>query len=251
MTKRHNSYVIYDGPSQIDGNRVVAIVTCVIRPSKNPKVGAMLPVYILTANMDPVTAIHSGADRSICGDCDLRGRIVDGRNVERPCYVLVWQDPLSVWRGWERGSCGDISDDMDAVSRLGSDRSIRLGAYGDPCAVPLLVWRAFLSESTMHTAYSHQWRDKRFTAYRDICMASVSSAVDLYAARNRGWRTYRVRSDNDQVVRGESICPASAETNYATTCEQCGSCAGLTKNHRDKVIIVHGAGAKHRRENHV
>jgi len=245
MNKRHNSYVIYDGPSQIDGKRILAIVTCVRRPSKNAKVGAMLPVYILTADIDPVAAIHSGADRSICGDCDLRGRIVDGRNVERPCYVLVWQDPQSVWHGWQRGSCADISGDPEAVRDLGSDRSIRLGAYGDPCAIPLPVWRAFLSESTMHTAYSHQWRDKRFQAYRDICMASVSSSVDLRAARARGWRTYRVRSDSDPMHLGESVCPASIEADYSSTCERCGSCAGLTKMHRDKVIIVHGAGAKH------
>jgi hypothetical protein len=205
----------------------------------------MLPVYILMADMDPVTAIHIGADRSICGDCDLRGRIVNGRNVDRPCYVLVWQDPLSVWRAWERGSCADISGDLVAVRSLGSDRSIRLGAYGDPCAVPLSVWRALLIDSTMHTAYAHQWRDKRFAEYRDICMASVSSTAEMFSARALGWRTYRVRNEIDPVVRGESVCPASMEADYATTCERCGSCAGLTKIHRDKVIIAHGASAKH------
>ena len=81
-------------------------------------------------------------------------------------------------------------------------------------------------------------------------MASVSSTAEMFSARALGWRTYRVRSESDPVLRGESVCPASAETNYATTCERCGSCAGLTKNHRDKVIIVHGAGAKYRSEDH-
>lgn len=35
---------------------------------------------------------------------------------------------------------------------------VRLGTYGDPAAVPTVVWQTVLAQSAMHTGYTHQWR---------------------------------------------------------------------------------------------
>ena len=78
--------VRYRGPSLIDGGPIVAIATF---GSSNQKTGDVPQVWILREDEPPVRAAKTGADHSVCGDCPLRGRIVDGRNVERGCYVVL------------------------------------------------------------------------------------------------------------------------------------------------------------------
>ena len=66
-------YTIYDGPSMLDGQRIVVIVTG-IKGSRNTKTGNMVQTYILRPDMHPLEAVRTGADVSICGDCPARGK---------------------------------------------------------------------------------------------------------------------------------------------------------------------------------
>ena len=54
--------IIYNGPSAIDGAPIVCVVT---RDTKNRKTGDMWQAWVLRADMDPLTAIRTGADASI------------------------------------------------------------------------------------------------------------------------------------------------------------------------------------------
>lgn len=65
-------FVVYDGPSAIDGERIVVIV-CALERSRNAKTGHMVQTYILRADMHPIEAVRTGADVSICGGCKHRG----------------------------------------------------------------------------------------------------------------------------------------------------------------------------------
>lgn len=127
------SAVIYEGPSRIDGAPIVAIVCKMQSAGKaNRKTGDMVQTYILRADVDPVAAVKTGADVSVCGDCAHRGAwdADQGRMVGRTCYVNLGQGALSVFRAYKRGAYPAITP--LAASRIIAGRMVRLGTYGDP-----------------------------------------------------------------------------------------------------------------------
>ena len=80
-TRKPTGFIAYRGPSLIDGSPIVVVV--VTAKSSNRKTGSMVQTYILRADQNPVAAVKSGADVSICGDCKHRGDKGQGRS----CYV--------------------------------------------------------------------------------------------------------------------------------------------------------------------
>ncbi len=225
--------VLFRGRSRINGAPIVAIAT---DSSTNRKTGSMIQTWILRADVDPITAVQTGADASICGGCIHRGTTNNGRG--RTCYVKHWQRPMQVWKTWRAGRYLG-----QAVTTAG--RKIRLGSYGDPAAVPSRVWSRLLRDCAGWTGYTHQWTHAKHAAYQRWLMASVDSPVERTAARESGWRAFRVRSSADPLLAHETICPASAEGRHKTTCERCGLCDGTgAGDHstavRDVAIIAHG-----------
>jgi hypothetical protein len=117
---------------------------------------------------------------------------------------------------------------------------VRLGAYGDPAAVPSRVWDKILSVAGGWTGYTHQWRgcDPRLMRY---VMASCETAEDVATARRAGYRTFRVLLPGEPLLHGEFACPASAEAGKRRTCETCGACDGAKQgSNASPAIIVHG-----------
>ncbi len=211
--------VLYRGPSLIDGDPIVAIASW---RSTNSKTGDIPQVWILREDMPPMRAIRSGADRSICGDCPLRGRVVDDRNVGRACYVVVHQAPTSVWLAYRRGVYRDVG--RAQLGRLFTGAFVRLGAYGDPAAVPPEVWRAVLARARGWTAYTHQWREG--FSLQGFAMASCETDDDARDATALGYRTFRVTPHGAARLPGHASCPASAEQGRRLTCLECGACNG-------------------------
>lgn len=119
---------------------------------------------------------------------------------------------------------------------------LRFGAYGDPVAVPLTMWKRIISALRIQqwVGYTHQWKDPKFQSYQQYLMASCDSESDREEAKSKGWRTFRVRSATGAVMLGEFICPASPEGGVRTNCQFCVLCNGLTTRAKDPVIIAHG-----------
>ena len=233
--------VLYRGPSMFDGQPIVAIATF---NSNNRKTGDMVQTWILRADLHPVAALQSHADDSICGDCVHRG---DALLRGRSCYVNVGQAPAAVWQGDQRRIYPDFTPEIGARYLVG--RTIRLGAYGDPAAVPGSVWRdLFLAaKTTRWTGYTHQWR--RRPDLRDLCMASCDSIAEAAEAIADGWRPFVVLSGSaaDALPMRTIPCPASAQ-NPRTTCDRCALCAGSSsRTARAPAITIeaHGSGAVH------
>jgi len=59
--------VAYRAPSYSDGPPIVAVLTGVGRPSRNPKTGPMVQLWIMRSDVEPHVAVKSGADASVCG----------------------------------------------------------------------------------------------------------------------------------------------------------------------------------------
>ncbi len=239
---RKNGYIIYRGPSMLDGEPIVVIATGFADSSDNRKTGSLIQTWILREDVDPLAATHTGEDSSICGACPHRGVIIDGKNEGRSCYVKVWQAPLNVWKAYKRG----IYPEME-VAELGwlfYGRAVRFGAYGDPAAVPLNIIDMIGMAAEFTTGYTHQWREVD-TGYAKWLMASADNAADRFMARAFGYRTFRVRAANEELGNKEIMCPASKEAGHKTTCAECKACGGTNaKANVDIAIMAHGEPLK-------
>lgn len=232
-----SGWVLWRGPSLLGGAPIAVIATT---KSENAKTGNMVQTYILRSDVTPLSALKSGADSAICGNCKLRPANGGG------CYVNVFQAPQGVYRKLERGGY-PLTADIPAVAR---GRLVRLGSYGDPAAVPAHVWKQLVSQAAGHTGYTHQWNNpelpaEQMVALRSLCMASVDSEAERLSAAKQGWRTFRVRSPGEPVQLGEFVCPASDEADNARSCSACKACDGASPGTRkaSPVIIVHGPRA--------
>ena len=158
-----NGYVVWRGPSLVDGAPLVCIVTGTENPTSNVKTGDMLQMWIMREDIPPHEAVKSGEDVSVCGDCVF----ASGNG----CYVTVFQAPLAVWRAYHAGAYDSPPLDLGVVSR---GRKIRFGAYGDPALVPYEVLSDLARTSTGWTGYTHMW-NRVAPWYRYLLMASVES----------------------------------------------------------------------------
>lgn len=255
---KRNGVIIWRGASLIDGAPIVVILVGIRDNSTNTKTGEMLQTYILREDIDPLTAIHTGADESICGDCPHRGTIAPIEdtppwhtsarrlglltgNVGRTCYVPVWRNVLSVYKALQRGTYGTDAVSRGQISGICADRVVRIGSYGDPYAVPMWVWDAVTARALRWTGYTHQWRRPEAAPLRSIVMASADSGQDAIDAIEAGWRYFRVQMDGADPVEGlpEFSCPASKEMGEKTTCFACSLCSGGWSGAKNVVIKQH------------
>lgn len=240
--------VFYRGPSLLTGAAIVGALSGLEGGSMNPKTGPMVQAWILCADQAPMDAKRANVDDAVCGDCKLRGR--DG--VNSGCYVSPWLGPFNVYKQVQAGRYHEAT--WPELHALLEGRHVRLGAYGDPAAIPFEVWQQMLVTAAGHVAYTHAWRrcDPRFKA---IAMASVDDENEFHSAHLAGWRTFRVRLKSDPLLASkkpgsrarnvasvplEFVCPASDESAHRTTCQACQLCRGTSSPARSVAILAHG-----------
>jgi hypothetical protein len=229
--------VLYEGPSLLDNKPVVVVATGLQKGSGNTKTGSLIQTWILLKNMTPTEGVSKDKDYSICGDCKHREWDT--------CYVNVAQGPYSVYGAYKRDRYTKAT--TDAHYDVFNDRLVRLGAYGDPAAVPTDIWAKICKRTKGHTGYTHQWKtcDQKLKNY---CMASVDTEKEFKQARKKNWRTFRVRTAEQPLLDKEFVCPASKEEGYRLKCEDCLACDGGKYNGKGTVaIVVHGISYKGKR----
>ena len=249
------------------------IVCIATGKSSNEKTGDEEQTWILYKHEPPNIAIDTGKDSIICGDCKHRGivlslddatiysdmlttpkkkallkRIEDKRakglnsiNIDRECYVLVFQAPLAVYKCWKKGGYPTLTP-KQAQKRL-AYKKVRLGSYGDPVHVPLEVWTTILKFTLGTTGYTHQWKNLEYIGYSKYLMASVDTSEEMFQANVLGYRTFRVRKKNEEVQPNEVGCLSDRNargTKKLVSCVDCMMCSGLTsKVTKDISIIQH------------
>lgn len=230
--KKPAGFIIYRGASLLDGAPIVVVA---LTNSSNVKTGNMVQTYILVDNgRSPVDNARDLLDASICGDCKHR------RGLGGACYVNLGQGARAVAAAIV---AGNYPADILAAQSAATGRMVRLGTYGDPAAVPANIWRTLLANAAGNTGYTHQWQTGKAGAdIMALCMASADNAAERDAAKALGYRTFRVRAENEAMAAGEFICPASEEAGRKKLCGECGACdGGLNTRRADPVIIVHGS----------
>ena len=244
-----NGLVVYQGPSQIDGQPIIVIVTGLNGgKSRNPKTGDMVQTWIMLADTAPHLAVKTGEDISICDGCPQRGTIEktlkgELKNRNRICYVIVHNAPLSVWNSWKRGIYPTATA-KEASKRL-KGLGLRIGSYGDPGAVPVSIWRDLVQGAAYWVGYTHRWR--ALPELAPYCMASCDSMDDRAHAKLLGFRCFRVTTEDvfQAKDKREVICPSSEEAGRKAKCDRCKACSGTSgKAKADIVIQVHGSKGK-------
>lgn len=230
--------IVWEGPSQLTGAPIFVVASA---QNGNRKIGHMLQLWILTGDVSPIEAVKVGADDAICGDCRLRGAGPGQHDGGRSCYVEWWRAPENIHQA--RHKAARLTP--QAFAALVDGLQLRIGAYGDPAAVPLAVWMPMLTTAAGWTAYTHQWRRPFAQPYRAFCMASVDSPAEQLEAARRGWRTFRVRVTADDALRSDEItCPASDEGGHRAVCARCELCRGQARPSKHIAIIAHGSRMK-------
>lgn len=223
----------------------MAILTGIAHSSANSKTGAMLQLWILRQNTDPVTANRRGLDDAICGECPHRGQAHAGPSGYahgRSCYVLLANAPLAIWRKYQRGEYTRATP--GAIAHATTGRAVRLGAYGDPAALPRHVLDSLVRHASGWTGYTHQWRQG--FALGDLVMASTESDRDTAAAAKLGYRAFQILPGDRPRPAGFMHCPASSERGHKRTCATCGACSGSGHGPTAHVqIVAHGPARSH------
>ena len=228
---------IWRGKSEIDGRPIVAVLTGLQSPSSNRKTGDVLQLWIFPQGQSPSAAVRSGLDSAVCGDCRHRPSLGGS------CYVRTSDAPRAVWASWDRGRYPVV--DAEILRTIADGAMIRLGAWGDPAALPLSSVLPWIGSAGRVVGYTHQWNQPYALPWRALCMASVDSAEERIRARSAGWRTFRIRPRGGSVETGETVCP------YETTglqCAACMACDGSSRPRaRDVVVEGHGSAGKIKR----
>ncbi|MDA0660791.1 MAG: hypothetical protein O3C60_18455 [Planctomycetota bacterium] len=228
--------IIYRGPSMLGNGNVVCVAT--LRTS-NRKTGDMVQTWILPDDgLSPLRAVQAELNAQACGSCPLQGYWNGRKLVDRVCYVNLGQAPDAVWRGLQRGIYPVYNRQTHEHLLLG--RKIRLGAYGDPAALPYNLLRYLCDISSGWTGYTHQafWIDpQRAEFLASILMVSCHNSAQRIEALRRGWRPFTtIRADEERPT--ESVeCPAYT---HGVSCARCGLCKGLASNARPVYVIAHG-----------
>jgi len=240
----NRSFIIYEGPSLIDGSPIVAIAQV---KTGNRKTGDMVQTWILRSDIDPITASRTGADTAICGDCPHKGKPSDkatGWAIDRTCYVNLLFAPLGVYKAYKRGAY-DTAKGHGAIAAIGKGRGVRLGSYGDPAAVASYIWDSLTSQAEFVTAYTHD----PVNPMPHKIMTSADNAAQAESAWDKGERTFRVVSDLAQLIKGkEVLCPASDEAGNRATCASCKLCGGNSIKAKSVAIVAHGASKRKAKE---
>ena len=244
MASNNATFVIYSGPSLIDSAPIIVLAQS---NSTNRKTGDMVQTYVIRSDIDPITASRTGADRSICGDCIHRGKPSNkatGQAIDRTCYVTLAHGPLGKYKAFKRGAYPQAFG-HDKIRAIGLGRMVRIGTYGDPCAVPSYVWTSLIDAAQGWTAYTHG----AINPMPDKIMTSADSLAQAESAWNRGERTFRVIKALSDVVKGrEVVCPASEEAGKRATCDTCKLCAGSSVKGKSVAIVAHGINKRKARD---
>jgi hypothetical protein len=218
------SLVVYRGPSAYAPRTIIRAALVPAADSANRKTGAMAQLHILHDTIPPQVAQRTGADAAVCGTCPLRPALSGG------CYVVTCQGPLSVFKATVARPVAGAA----RIAALLQGSTLRLGAYGDPAALPPhTVQHLAALVHGRATGYTHGWRMRPDLA--PYCMASTETPADAAAAHAAGWRTFRARAPGAPVLPSEIDCPSPR-----VTCAACRLCSGNTLRARSISIEVHG-----------
>ena len=112
----------YQGPSAINGRPIISVFAGMVIPSANVKTGPVIQQFILSDEGVAPHQINSEQSEAICGSCPLQPSKSGG------CYVTRFRSSYQVFK--------QLSKYPEFKATRLRGRVMRLGADGDPTAIP-------------------------------------------------------------------------------------------------------------------
>lgn len=226
--KKTAGVILYKGLSALDKSREIVVIATLA--SNNRKTGNMIQVWILSADSHPVQLSADKLDDLICGNCSHR------QSLGGACYVNIGQAPAAVFKAYRRNLYPIY--DPSTHAHLFKGRKVRLGAYGDPAAMPFEIAAHVVGLTNGHTAYTHQQKHAGFDPrFLSLCMISADTPKQAAAAHAIGAKTFRIAVDITDKFDNEIECLSDST---GTSCHDCGICKGSSAP-VNIVIAVHGS----------
>ena len=230
--KYKETLVLYKGISLLDDETpIMLVMSGFTKDSANTKTGPLVQLYILPIHESPKDTYYSGS-KSVCGNCKY--------NDNNGCYVR-WSNLGSVWKSAKNQSVIPMTLSREFLEGL----RVRVGAAGDPAAIPSSVWSQLLSSCENYTGYTHQWSTPIFQDLSKFFVASVDNARENEKARALGWSTFFV-TDNEKEAKEQGVrCLASTDKKDShglpMTCSTCMLCNGKSTKQKTITEVLHGA----------
>ena len=230
--KYKETLVLYKGISQLDNETpIMVVMSGFTKDSNNTKTGPLVQLYILPVHETPKDIYFSGS-KAVCGDCKYNGN--------NGCYVR-WSNLGSIWKSAKNQAAIPMTLSKEFLRGL----RVRVGAAGDPAAVPSSVWSELLSTCENFTGYTHQWNKPEFKDLQGLFLASVDNATENLKAHVVGWSTFFVTDSEEQAKKEGTRCLASAgktdSHGLPTTCASCMLCNGKSRKQKTITEVLHGA----------
>lgn len=230
VLKYKGSLVLYKGISLLDNETpIMVVMSCYDKDSQNDKTGPLVQLYILPVNILPHDAYKSGS-LSVCGDCKYNGN--------NGCYVR-WSHLRGIWNSAKSQPVIPTQHAKEFIKGL----RVRVGAAGDPSAVPFSFWSDLLSSCENFTGYTHQWNKPEFASLSRLFVASTDSPKETREANEKGWSTFEVVDQEDPSEKS-ILCLATDETKSKDglpfSCASCMGCNGKGKQ-KNWYVPLHGA----------
>ena len=221
--KSANGVILYEGPSIFDGSPIVQIATGLRKPTLNRKVRNAIQVWTIPSTEHPLDAIRRDSAYAVCRDCAISDL----------CYVN--RATLGVIYGaYQRGAYPKVP--VHRIPELLPPFMVwRLGAYGNPSAVPYPKVMGKLAKlGVQWLSYEHAWSHVT-QSHRAVSMASCETLDQAIGAASRGWRSYTVVPLGEtkkaiKVLKRAGVkaiaCPYDASNPATITCDVCRLCDG-------------------------
>lgn len=242
--KSFSALKIWEGPSAFDGEPIMVLLSNYATNTGNEKIGKeFAQVWILPmpkknylgklVDILPREAYEKKSP-TVCGTCSHLGQ---------GCYV-VWSRLKALY------DCGKVQKPLldryggrALLRKLIAGQYIRLGAAGDPLAMPLEIAKLLTDGAKRFTGYTHAWYNLEIPnhdEWQGLVMASVDSEKERKAAKYLGWRTFRtIKGD---LMLGDKEIQCLADSPAKKSCATCGLCNGKAdpRIKKDIAINVHG-----------
>lgn len=216
---------------------VIHVIQC--KPSENTKIG-IFSLVIQTYHISEEQLSDFSNDQLNCLDCPYSYNMNEGKS--GGCYTHKGLQGVGIKSMVRRLSKLNI-DPFDSTSFNSYIQKIakfpiqlcRLGAYGEPCLLPLNVIEALIKTSKTHTGYTHQWNKEEYKDYSKYLMASTHNSFETSIANDMGFRAFESNKVKEKTV---AICPASKEfKGNKKTCVECAACCGTVSSKKSNIFI--------------
>ena len=193
--------LVYRGPSTMPGlSKKTPVIGAVSFYCSNLKVGDEFQTWHFNAKVHPIEARRGHtSDACVCGEgANACPFVAAPGDTVGACYP-AGRTLNGIWSSIQRGNYPELAE-LAAELRLPVEATlavvgsvpdgVRLGAYGDPVAMPAAIAQHLTRSAQERQGFTHQWRQVSRSAWPRLVMASCELPEQVGQAAALGWRTY-------------------------------------------------------------